>query len=54
MLMPRLLLNVMLAVANKVPPFKVIEPAVAELGSAPKLPSAAIDKVPAIMKVEAV
>ena len=53
-LIPRLLLSVISAVANKVPPFKTIEPVVAELGKAPKLLSAAIDKVPAIIEVEPV
>ena len=34
--MPRLLLSVISAVANKVPPFKLIELAVTEPGTAPK------------------
>ena len=43
---PRLLLSVKLSVANKVPPFKLMEFAVIEPGTAPKLPSELIDKMP--------
>ena len=50
-LMPRLLFNVMSAVANKVPPLRISEPAVAEPGAAPRLASAPIDKVPAVIVV---
>jgi len=50
-LIPRLLFNVMSAVANKVPPFSTSEATVAEPGAVPKLASAPIDKVPAVIVV---
>ena len=45
--MPRVLPNVMSAVANKVPPLRTNEPAVAAPGAVPKLALALIDNVPA-------
>ena len=49
--MPRLILSVISAVASRVPPFKVIEFAVVEPGTAPKLASLLIDSVPALIDV---
>ena len=49
--MPRLLLNVISAVTNKVPPLRINEFAITEPGTAPKLPSAEIDSVPPEMVV---
>ena len=49
--MPRLLLNVISAVTNKVPPFNTNDPAVAEPGTPPRLRSVLIDKVPALIIV---
>ena len=51
-LIPRLLLKVISADANKVPPFNTNEPVAAEPGAAPKLASAPIDSVPAVIVVE--
>ena len=49
--MPRLLLSVIFAVTNKVPPFKAIELGLTEVGAVPKLASALIDKVPPVIVV---
>ena len=46
MVMPRLASRVAAPVACKVPPFKVIELAVVEAGTPPKLRSVVIDKIP--------
>jgi hypothetical protein len=45
---PRFVLNVSVAVACKVPPLSVIEVASADTGAAPRLRSAAIDRIPAV------
>ena len=45
--MPRLLLNVISAVANKVPPLSTKEPTVTKPGIPPRLRSVLMDKVPA-------
>ena len=42
----------MSADANKVPPFNTNEPVAAEPGAAPRLASAPIDSVPAVIVVE--
>ena len=45
--MPRLVLRVTsLVISANVPPFRLIEAAVTELGAVPKLASALMDKVP--------
>ena len=52
-LRPRLAPSVKLAVVASVPPLMVREPGVAELGSVPRLLSAAMLSVPALMVVDA-
>ena len=49
--MPRFEFKVTLFWENRVPPFKVIEPAVATLGWPPRLESLAIVKLPPLMMV---